>query len=163
MRFDQMCEMLRKCLILHKYGKMTNIRCSKDNNFHSIGLLNPKNIDADINITFLLHLVLEISLLLQKNCCCGHLGGRLEFWSLHKWDSRGLLICYLWVYYGLILKKISLLRILFTSNPNALGLVDNTTIPVSWVRVKPQCWIKIGWSTKWAIDVCFHLVCIFEV
>ena len=30
------------CLILHKYGKMTNILCSKDNNFHSIGLLNPR-------------------------------------------------------------------------------------------------------------------------
>ena len=45
---------------------MTNILCSKDNNFHSIGLFNPQNIGADINITFLLHLVLEISLLLQK-------------------------------------------------------------------------------------------------
>ena len=111
-----------KCLILHKYGKMNNILCSKDNNFHSIGLLNPQNIGADINITFLLHLVLEKSLLLQKSCCCGHLGGHLEFWSLHKWDFRGLLICYLWVHYGLVLKKISLLRILFTSNPNALGL-----------------------------------------
>ena len=111
-----------KCLILHNYGKMTNIFCSKDNNFHSIGFLNPKNIYADINITFLLHLVLEISLLLQNNCCGGHLGGHLECWSLHKWDSRWLLICYMWVYFGLILKKISLLRILFTSNPYALGL-----------------------------------------
>ena len=96
-----------KYLILHKFGKMTNILGFKDNNFHSIGLLNLKNIGADINITFLLHLVLEISLLLQKSCCCGHLGGHLEFWSLHKWDSRGLLICYLWVYYGLILKKLT--------------------------------------------------------
>ena len=55
-----------KCLILHKYGKMTNILCSKDNNFHSIGLLNPKNTGADINITFLLHLVLDISFYCKK-------------------------------------------------------------------------------------------------
>ena len=118
-----------KCLILHKYGKMTNILCSEDNNFHSIGLLKPKNIGADINITFQLYLDLKISLLLQKSCCCGHLGGHLESWGLHKWDSRGLLVYYLWVYYGLILKKNSLLRILFTSNPNALGLKYH---PFNW-------------------------------
>ena len=119
-----------KCLILHKYGKMTNILCSKDNNFHSIGLLNPQNIRADINITFLLHLVLEISLLLQKSCCCGHLGGHLEFWSLHKWDSRGLLICYLWVHYGLILKKLACYEF---CSPPTLMLLDYFLHNKIWV------------------------------
>ena len=144
-----------ECLILHKYGKMTNILCSKDNNFLSIGLLNPKNIGADINITFLLHSILEISLLLQKSCCCGHLGGNLEFWSLHKWDSRGLLICYLWVHYGLILKKNILLRILFTSNPNALGLITMMTSPVNathkaqWRRALMYHLIY-AWTNGWA-------------
>ena len=93
----------------------------KDNNFHSIRLLNPQNIGVDIHITFLVHLVLEISLLLQKSCCCGHLGGHLEFWSLHKWDSRGLLICYLWVYYGLILKKLACYEF---CSPPTLMLLD---------------------------------------
>ena len=106
-----------KCLILHKYGKMTNILCSKDNNFHSIGFRNPKNKGADINITFLLHLVLEISLLLPS-------------WIL-KFAQVGfqgtfdmLFVSILWTYY----EKISLLRILFTSNPNALGLVICITV-----------------------------------
>ena len=110
-----------KCLILYKYGKMTNILCSKDNNFHSIGLLNPKNIGADINITFLLHLVLDISLLLQK---------KLLLWPswrpswILKFAQVGfhgtfdmLFVGILWTYS----KKISLLRILFTSNPQSLG------------------------------------------
>ena len=109
-----------KCLILHKYVKMTNILCSKDNNFHSIGFHNPQNIGADINITFLLHVVLEISLLLQTSCCCGHLGGHFEFWNLTKWDSRGLLICYMWVYFGRILKKIACYE--FCSHPTLMLL-----------------------------------------
>ena len=130
-----------KCLILHKYSKMTNILCSKDNNFHSIGLLNPKNIGADINIMFLLHLVLEISLLLQKSCCCGHLGGHLEFWSLHKWDSRGLLICYLWLHYGLILKKLACYEF---CSPPTLMLLDYK-VKDRWPNGSKQRYAKFSW------------------
>ena len=140
-----------KCLILNKYGEITNILYSKDNISHCIGLLNPKNIGADIDIMFLLHLVLEISLLLQlqNSCCCGHLGGHLEFWSLHNWDSRGLLICYLWVYYGFILKKLACYA--FCSPPtlmlldykhhrqNSSSLKIIITIPGAWLdKLTPE-------------------------